>query len=513
MHRTPGQNRPNNTTGPAQGDQGFQGQSREPFKIREQIKLEALDSGEDDDLTQEKQQPLAMASNSIFESLSSYQPCFAREPVPGRRFTPPSTTLSSGKMNEGLPLGAQEGSGAALVGKLRIADRGMVEVLSDHPGELVRTDSPNFLCSVLPTHWRCNKTLPIAFKVVALSDIPDGTVVTVMAGNDENYSAELRNATATLKNQVARFNDLRFVGRSGRGKSFTLTITVFTNPPQVATYQRAIKITVDGPREPRRHRQKQDEAVKPSALAFSEQLRRSAMRCSPHHGPTLNTPPFSNPAHSQISDSRQMQTSPSWSYEQSYPYLGPISTPTVHPTTPISPSRNAIHCPDLTAFTDPRVGLERTFPSLPSLPDGRFSDPRVPYPTGAFTYTPTSVTNAIGIGMSAMTTAAGRYHTYLPPTYPSGSSPGQGGPFQASSSPYHLYYSSAAGSYQFSMMPGGGGGERSPPRILPPCTNASTGSALLHPSLPNQSDVVVETEGSHSSSPTSMSVEAVWRPY
>lgn len=38
-----------------------------------------------------------------------------------------------------------------------------------------------------------------------------------MAGNDENYSAELRNATAAIKNQVARFNDLRFVGRSGRG--------------------------------------------------------------------------------------------------------------------------------------------------------------------------------------------------------------------------------------------------------------------------------------------------------
>nr|XP_055062204.1 runt-related transcription factor 1 isoform X4 [Misgurnus anguillicaudatus] len=464
MHRAQGQNRPANITGPTQGDHGFQGvgQSREPFKIREQIKLEVLDSAEEEGLALEKQS-IAMASNSIFESFSSYQSCFAREPAPGRRFTPPSTTLSSGKMNEGLPLGAQESSGAALVGKLRMADRNMVEVLSDHPGELVRTDSPNFLCSVLPTHWRCNKTLPIAFKVVALGDIPDGTLVTVMAGNDENYSAELRNATAAIKNQVARFNDLRFVGRSGRGKSFTLTITVFTNPPQVATYQRAIKITVDGPREPRH--------------------------------------------------SRQMQTSPSWSYEQSYPYLGPISTPTVHPTTPISPSRNAIHCPDLTAFTDPRVSLERSFPSLPSLPDGRFSDPRVPYPTGAFTYTPTPVTNAIGIGMSAMTTPAARFHTYLPPTYPAGSSQGQGGPFQTSSSPYHLYYSSTAGSYQFSMMPGGGGGERSPPRILPPCTNASTGSALLHPSLPNHSDVVVEAEGSHSSSPTSMSVEAVWRPY
>lgn len=48
--------------------------------------------------------------------------------------------------------------------------------------------------------------------------MPDGTVVTVMAGNDENYSAELRNASAVMKNQVARFNDLRFVGRSGRGR-------------------------------------------------------------------------------------------------------------------------------------------------------------------------------------------------------------------------------------------------------------------------------------------------------
>ena len=55
-------------------------------------------------------------------------------------------------------------------------------------------------------------------QVVALGDVPDGTLVTVMAGNDENFSAELRNASAVMKNQVARFNDLRFVGRSGRGE-------------------------------------------------------------------------------------------------------------------------------------------------------------------------------------------------------------------------------------------------------------------------------------------------------
>ncbi|EHA98075.1 Runt-related transcription factor 1 [Heterocephalus glaber] len=498
-------------------------------------------------------------------------------------------------MSEAVPLGAPD-AGAALAGKLRSGDRSMVEVLADHPGELVRTDSPNFLCSVLPTHWRCNKTLPIAFKVVALGEVPDGTLVTVMAGNDENYSAELRNATAAMKNQVARFNDLRFVGRSGRvspwdssssqirrrggqfyvrpfmtagtqqhrilaeqsrlphpdsgsfygsatvaaldriagilaaaleafGKSFTLTITVFTNPPQVATYHRAIKITVDGPREPRRHRQKLDDQTKPGSLSFSErlseleQLRRTAMRVSPHHpaptpNPRVNHSTAFNPQpQSQMQDTRQIQPSPPWSYDQSYQYLGSITTPSVHPATPISPGRASgmtslsaelssrlSTAPDLAAFGDPRQ-----FPALPSI-----SDPRMHYP-GAFTYSPTPVTSGIGIGMSAMSSAS-RYHTYLPPPYP-GSSQAQGGPFQASSPSYHLYYGASAGSYQFSMV----GGERSPPRILPPCTNASTGSALLNPSLPNQSDVV-EAEGSHSNSPTNMAPaarleEAVWRPY
>lgn len=53
---------------------------------------------------------------------------------------------------------------------------------------------------------------------MALVDVGDGTKVTIRAGNDENYCAELRNATAVMKDQVAKFNDLRFVGRSGRGK-------------------------------------------------------------------------------------------------------------------------------------------------------------------------------------------------------------------------------------------------------------------------------------------------------
>lgn len=65
--------------------------------------------------------------------------------------------------------------------------------------------------------------------MVALGEVPDGTVVTVMAGNDENYSAELRNASAVMKNQVARFNDLRFVGRSGRGRLLHYAFLKSTN--------------------------------------------------------------------------------------------------------------------------------------------------------------------------------------------------------------------------------------------------------------------------------------------
>ncbi|KAL1494153.1 hypothetical protein ABEB36_009797 [Hypothenemus hampei] len=127
-----------------------------------------------------------------------------------------------------------------------------LETLQEYHGDLVQTGSPVILCSALPNHWRSNKSLPMSFKVVVLDDVPDGTPVTLRAGNDENFCAELRNSTAVIKNQVAKFNDLRFVGRSGRGKSFTLTIVVNCQTQiQMATYSKAIKVTVDGPREPR----------------------------------------------------------------------------------------------------------------------------------------------------------------------------------------------------------------------------------------------------------------------
>uniref|UniRef100_A0A8B9WWY9 Runt-related transcription factor n=1 Tax=Bos mutus grunniens TaxID=30521 RepID=A0A8B9WWY9_BOSMU len=415
------------------------------------------------------------------------------DPSTSRRFTPPSTAFpcggggggGGGKMGENSgALTAQAAVGPG--GRARPEVRSMVDVLADHAGELVRTDSPNFLCSVLPSHWRCNKTLPVAFKVVALGDVPDGTVVTVMAGNDENYSAELRNASAVMKNQVARFNDLRFVGRSGRGKSFTLTITVFTNPTQVATYHRAIKVTVDGPREPRRHRQKLEDQTKGFPDRFGD-LERLRMRVTP------STP------------------SPRSSLSTTSHFGSQAQTP-IQGTSELNP------------FSDPRQ-FDRSF--LPPLTESRFSDPRMHYPgamSAAFPYSATPSGTSISSLSVASMPAGGRFHhTYLPPPYP-GAPQNQSGPFPASPSPYHLYYGASSGSYQFSMAAGGGGGgsggDRSPTRMLASCTSSAaavaTGS-LMNPSLGGQSDGV-EADGSHSNSPTALSTpgrmdEAVWRPY
>lgn len=115
---------------------------------------------------------------------------------------------------------------AAAADMTELAGRELCDLLGERPGELVRTGSPAILCTALPGHWRSNKTLPVAFRVVVLGEVADGTAVTVRAGNDENFCGEMRNATAVIKNQVAKFNDLRFVGRSGRGEcGFVFIIT------------------------------------------------------------------------------------------------------------------------------------------------------------------------------------------------------------------------------------------------------------------------------------------------
>ncbi|XP_016401722.1 runt-related transcription factor 3 [Sinocyclocheilus rhinocerous] len=436
-----------------------------------------------------------MASNSIFDTFSSYSPSLLRDPSTSRRFTPPSASFPCAKVTESPSMNAP---GPLRAGR-PVESRSVVDVLADHAGELVRTDSPNFLCSVLPSHWRCNKTLPVAFKVVALGDVPDGTLVTVMAGNDENYSAELRNASAVMKNQVARFNDLRFVGRSGRGKSFSLTITVFTGPPQVATYHRAIKVTVDGPREPRRHRVKPDDPHKQftDRLSDIERFQRASLRMNPGNGTTRSHQTHYNPANTT-----------------------PI--PALWPDQIDSSALKTCKVEDDLRWSSTDLFPQRTsFPSLSPLTAPRFSDSHMHYP-GPFTYSANPSSTGIGgLSVAGMPTSS-RYHTYLPPPYPGNQN--QNSHFQTNSSPYHLYYGTGSGSYQFSMVPTGGtgsGGDRSPTRMLTSCIAAGGAgggnNSLLNASLGNQSDGV-DADGSHSNSPTAMSAstridESVWRPY
>ncbi|XP_076155745.1 runt-related transcription factor 3 isoform X1 [Alosa pseudoharengus] len=463
-----------------------------------------------------------MASNSIFDSFSNYSSSLLRDPTTTRRFTPPSTSfpckIDNGSMGTPGPL------------RTRPEARSVVDVLADHAGELVRTDSPNFLCSVLPSHWRCNKTLPVAFKVVALGDVPDGTLVTVMAGNDENYSAELRNASAVMKNQVARFNDLRFVGRSGRGKSFTLTITVFTGPPQVATYHRAIKVTVDGPREPRRPKHTggvlqrlalglDDEDMYQIPLLRGHRVKMEDPQKMPFTDRMSEIERFQR---LRMTNNGNRQTHQGH-FTSSTSQLGALWSEQMDPSGGMKPCKVE---EDLRWTGTTELFPQRSFPaSLSPLP--RFPDPHVHYP-GAFTYSANPSSTAIG-GLSVTGMSSARYHTYLPPPYPGNQN--QSSHFQANSSPYHLYYGTGSGSYQFSMVPasgagsggvsGVGAGERSPTRMLSSCTGASAGSGsgslMGNPSLSSQNDGV-DADGSHSNSPTAMTAsgrmdESVWRPY
>ncbi|XP_055466970.1 runt-related transcription factor 3 [Psammomys obesus] len=261
-------------------------------------------------------------------------------------------------------------------------------------------------------------------------------------------------------------------------KSFTLTITVFTNPTQVATYHRAIKVTVDGPREPRRHRQKIEDQTK----AFPDRFGDLRMRVTP----STPSPRVSLSTTSHFSSQAQ---------------------------TPIQGSS------DLNPFSDPRQ-FDRSFPTLQSLTESRFPDPRMHYPgamSAAFPYSATPSGTSLGsLSVAGMPASSRFHHTYLPPPYP-GAPQSQSGPFQANPAPYHLFYGASSGSYQFSMA-AAGGGERSPTRMLTSCPSGASVSAgnLMNPSL-GQADGV-EADGSHSNSPTALSTpgrmdEAVWRPY
>ncbi|KAG9429344.1 hypothetical protein HZU67_08674 [Apis mellifera carnica] len=90
-----------------------------------------------------------------------------------RRTRTSSTRRRMHLANEVPPQGSTGGNNLpdyALTADL-LTERTLDGLFAEHPGELVRTGSPHVVCTVLPAHWRSNKTLPVAFKVVALGEV------------------------------------------------------------------------------------------------------------------------------------------------------------------------------------------------------------------------------------------------------------------------------------------------------------------------------------------------------
>lgn len=161
-------------------------------------------------------------------------------PAPGSMMVLPPP----GTMGGGISAAASVGAGPQ-----RSIDLNKRELAN---GLVVQTTNPNILVTPVPTHWRKNKSLPETFRVLSLVPIPNDTLVEVKAFNEVVANAEVRNNTAKFVENVAQFADLRFKGRSGRGKRLTLSIHIHTDPPTHASLPEAIKVTVDGPRQPRR---------------------------------------------------------------------------------------------------------------------------------------------------------------------------------------------------------------------------------------------------------------------
>ncbi|GMR58790.1 hypothetical protein PMAYCL1PPCAC_28985 [Pristionchus mayeri] len=170
------------------------------------------------------------------------------------------------------------------------------------------TDSPYIVCNELPPHWRSNKSLGYPFLVLILLPVPDGTQVTISAGNETNSNGEVRNGTALIRKQIAKFPDLRFVGKSGRGKNFHVTISVHSSPMHIATISRAIKVTVDGPRAARRKKKMMESDV--PTPPSSDTSVTSSTYFSQFRAP-LNSYPLSSTSTLQSDESQSVKSEPS----------------------------------------------------------------------------------------------------------------------------------------------------------------------------------------------------------
>lgn len=113
------------------------------------------------------------------------------------------------------------------------------------------TENKNIYVDKLPEFSRANKYIGEYNVYVGNNEVPDGTQCTIFAFSIKTGPGELRNNVSFVRDGIVKFEDLRFVGKSGRGTRFDVYFRFETNPEVVVSYKYAIKVTVDGPRPPR----------------------------------------------------------------------------------------------------------------------------------------------------------------------------------------------------------------------------------------------------------------------
>jgi hypothetical protein len=90
--------------------------------------------------------------------------------------------------------------------------------LLDEGPSIVDTSNDRVKCTKLPDFIRAKKRLYFPFEVYFEKGlVQDGCIVKLNASSKKNPGGELKNNVAAVSNGKATFEDLRFLGKSGRG--------------------------------------------------------------------------------------------------------------------------------------------------------------------------------------------------------------------------------------------------------------------------------------------------------
>ena len=81
------------------------------------------------------------------------------------------------------------------------------------------TENKNIFVDALPEFARANKYIGNYNVYVQNNEVPDGTLIEIKAYSTKTGWGELKNNISRVVNDKACFEDLRFIGKSGRGIS------------------------------------------------------------------------------------------------------------------------------------------------------------------------------------------------------------------------------------------------------------------------------------------------------